>query len=150
MTNTREYAKIFPEIFLDSFCFRWRLYYQQTHCLTDTTETFSSSLNSSIFTKVGFSSVLLSPRSSRTSLVSRMSAAPRRMSICGPSEVGEVIGPGTHPTSLLYSVAKREVMRVPDRLPASITRVAWHIPAIILFLLGKAHAPLGMVSSYSE
>src|SRR3989338_7670896 len=67
-----------------------------------------------------------------------MRAAPRRISICGPSEVGEVTGPGTHPTSRLYSVAKREVMRVPDFLSASMTRVAWERagPKIFFFFAG--------------
>lgn len=111
---------------------------------------FSSPVRSSISNSVGASSFLGRPRSSRRSSLSRMSAAPRRISMCGPSDVDECMGPGMVPTSLLYSVASLDVMRVPDFFSASTTSVAWHIPAMILFLLGNAQTPAGMRSSYSD
>ena len=110
---------------------------------------FSSLESSSISIRVGASSFLGRPSISKISFLSRTRVAPRRRSICGPSEVGEWSGPGIAPTSLLYSVAKREVMRVPLLFSASIIRTAWQSPAMILLRRGKAHTPAGIVSSYS-
>src|SRR3990167_8307092 len=44
-------------------------------------------------------------------------------SMCGPSEVGEVAGPGTAPTSRLYSVARRD--RKSTRLNSSHSQISY-------------------------
>ena len=79
-----------------------------------------------------------------------MGVAPSRSSMCGPSDVLVNIEFGTVSTSLLYSVAYLEVISVPDFNSASIIRVAWHIPAIILLRCGKLQSVALKSSSNSE
>ena len=77
------------------------------------------------------------PNASKTSSAQVTGVAPWWSNLFVPFEFGEKIDPGTTNKSLLYSVVRRAVIRVPDLSSASIIRVALEIPAISLFLFPK-------------
>src|SRR3989338_3923152 len=63
--------------------------------------------------------------------------APSRMKRCGPKACGSPIRWGTQRSSLLYSLASRAVIKVPDFSPASMTRTASAMPTMRRLRSGK-------------
>src|SRR2546430_1387623 len=65
--------------------------------------------------------------------------APSAIRSLGPFASGELIWPGTAPTSRPISVAKRAEIKEPELPPPSTTRVILESPAMIRLRAGKHH-----------